>query len=57
MIKLLLKPFTFLIKLVVTSGMKAAFYGAVAAAPIAGIYLGYKWLTERRTAGGSMAHG
>jgi hypothetical protein len=57
MIGLLLKPFTFLAKLMVTSGFKAAFYGAVAAAPVAGIYLGYKWITERKTATGSMAHG
>ena len=57
MIGLLLKPFTFVIKLVVTSGVKAAFYGAVAAAPLAGLYLGYKWLTEHKTATGGMAHG
>jgi hypothetical protein len=41
----------------VTSGFKAAFYGAVAAAPVAGVYLGYKWITERKTATRSMAHG
>ena len=42
MIGLLLKPFAFVVKLVVTSGVKAAFYGAVAAAPLAGMYFGYK---------------
>ena len=57
MIGLLFKPFTFVIKLVITSGVKAAFYGALAVAPLAGIYLGYKYVTERKAAGGSMAHG
>jgi hypothetical protein len=57
MIGLLFKPFTFVIKLVVTSGVKAVFYGALAAAPLAGLYLGYKYVTERKSADGSMAHG
>ena len=57
MIGLLIKPFAFVVKLVVTSGVKAAFYGAVAAAPLAGMYFGYKWVTERKTASGSVANG
>ena len=50
MIGLLLKPFTFLIKLVVTSAFKAVFYGAIAAAPLVAIYLVYKCCAERRPA-------